>query len=117
MPAMHGRSSIALWICAAFAAAGLSGCSSDDTTARFLVAPDKYVLYSCPEIAREMTGLVAREKELRGLMVKAGTDVGDRMISSLAYDSEYLSIHGSINDLRASAAERHCPAPPGAAAH
>jgi hypothetical protein len=112
---MHGRLSIALSICAALVAAMLSGCASDDTTARFLVAPDKYVLYSCPEIAREMTGKQAREKELKDLMAKASAGAGGRVISGLAYDPEYLAVRGDINDLRASAAERHCPAAPGAA--
>ena len=113
---MHGRLSIALLICAALVAATLSGCASDDSTARLLVAPEKYMLYTCPEIAREMKGKQAREKELKDLMVKASADPGGRLISGLAYDSEYLSVRGEINDLRASAAERHCPEAPGAAA-
>lgn len=112
---MQGRSSIALSICAALAAGALSGCSSDDSTARLLVAPDKYVLYTCPEIAREMTGKLAREKELKDLMVKASADAGGRVISGLAYDPEYLAVRGEINDLRASAAERHCAEKPGSA--
>lgn len=108
--------SVSLSICAAFVAAVLSGCASDDSTARLLVAPDKYMLYNCPEIAREMKGKQAREKELKDLMAKASVDAGGRMISGLAYDSEYLSVRGEINDLRASAAERHCAPEPGAAA-
>ena len=113
---MHGRSFLALPICAAFVAVMLSGCASDDSTARFFVAPEKYMLYTCPEIAREMKGRQAREKELKDLMVKASADPGGRLISGLAYDSEYLSVRGEINDLRASAAERHCAPEPGAAA-
>ena len=113
---MQGRLSIALSICAAFTGGVLAGCSSNDTTARFLVAPEKYMLYNCAEMARELPGMIAREKELRGLMAKAGTDAGDRVISSLAYDSEYLAIRGSINDLRATAAEKKCTNVPGVAA-
>ena len=86
----------------------LAGCASDDATARLLVAPDKYVLYTCPEIARELTGKEAREKELGQLMAKAGTDPGGRMVSGLAYDPEYLSVRGEINDLHASAAAKNC---------
>ncbi len=101
---------------AAFAAGLLSGCASDDSAARFLVAPDKYVLYTCEEIAREIPVKMAREQELRALMVKAGDDPSGRLVSSLAYDPEYLSVRGEMNDLRASAAAKNCNAPPAAQA-
>jgi hypothetical protein len=108
---MPRRLSVISSICAAFVAAMLAGCASDDATSRLLVAPDKYVLYTCPEIARELTSKEAREKELGQLMAKAGADPGGRMVSGLAYDPEYLSVRGEINDLHASAAAKNCNAP------
>jgi hypothetical protein len=116
MPAMPSRLSFAFSVCAALAPAMLAGCASDDSAARFLVAPDKYVLYTCPEIAREMAGKEGREKELAQLMAKNGTDASARMISDLTYQPEYLSVRGEINDLHASAAAKNCNAPTGAAA-
>jgi hypothetical protein len=116
MPPMHWRPSVALAICTALAAAGLSGCASDDSTARLLVAPDKYVLYTCPEMAREMQVKTAREKELRDLMRKDGADAGARLIGGFTYDPEYLSVRGEINDLRATAANKNCTEVPGAGA-
>jgi hypothetical protein len=109
---MHWRSSVALPFCATLAAL-LSGCASDDSTARLLVAPDKYVLYSCPEIAREMKTKQEREKELRDLMDKDGSDAGARVISGFTYDPEYLSVRGEINDLRTTAANKNCTNMPG----
>jgi hypothetical protein len=81
-----------------------------------LVAPDKYVLYTCDEIAREMPGKQAREKELEQLKAKASADAGGGIIGGIAYDSEYLSIRGEMNDLRASAAAKNCNAPAAAPA-
>jgi hypothetical protein len=92
----------------------LPGCASDDSTSRLLVAPDKYVLYTCPEIAREMQTKQEREKELRDLMNKDGADSGARMIAGFTYDPEYLSVRGEINDLRATANEKNCTNVPGA---
>jgi hypothetical protein len=111
MPAMPRRLSVISSVCAALAAALPAGCASDDATSRMLVAPDKYVLYTCDEIAREMKGKEVREQELTALMAKAGTDAGARMISGMTYDPEYLSIRGEMNDLRASAAAKNCNAP------
>jgi hypothetical protein len=113
---MPTRLSISLSVCTTLAAALLAGCASDDSTSRLLVAPDKYVLYTCPEIAREMVGKEAREQELAVLMAKAGNDAGARMISGMTYDPEYLSVRGEINDLRASAAAKNCNAPAAAPA-
>jgi len=98
------------------ALAMLAGCTmSDDQAARFLVAPDKYTLYSCDEIARETLTKVAREQELQGLMAKAGTDSGGRLIGDIAYRPDYITVKGELNDLRQTAASKHCDGVPGAA--
>jgi hypothetical protein len=105
---MHRRSSVSLSICVALAMALLSGCASDDSTARLLVAPNKYVLYNCPEISREILLKQKREKELRDLMNKDSASAGARMIGGFTYDPEYLSVRGEINDLRATATDKNC---------
>ena len=105
---MHWRPFFVLSICAALAAATLAGCASDDSTAQLLVAPDKYVLYNCDAIALTMQEKNKREEELRELMAKADTGPGGRLIGSMAYDPEYLSVRGEINDLRATAASKNC---------
>jgi len=97
------------------ALAMLAGCTmSDDQAARFLVAPDKYTLYSCDEIARETLTKVAREAELQALMAKAGTDSGGRLIGDIAYRPDYITVRGELNDLRQTAVVKKCAGVPGA---
>jgi hypothetical protein len=108
---------IVLSFCAVFAAVALAACAmSDDQAARYLVAPDKYVLYSCNDIAREAQAKAAREKELQQLMAKANVDASGRLVSTIAYRPDYLTVHGEINELRAAAAAKHCDTAPGATA-
>ncbi len=95
-------------------AALLSGCAvSDDTVSSFLVAPGKYVLYNCDDIARTAKATQARQKELEQLMAKAGTGAG-QLISDATYGPDYASARGEMNNLRAAAAERKCNFVPGA---
>jgi len=100
----------------ALAAVLLGGCAmSDDQMARFVVAPDKYTLYTCDEIARETQTKAAREQELQQLRARASAASGGQLISSVAYDPDYLTVRGELNELRKAAAEKNCAAAPGAA--
>jgi hypothetical protein len=99
-------------IAATLLAASLAGCgaggSPDDQMARFLVAPDKFVLYNCAALAEKAAVDGAREKELTGLMIKAGLGAGGQIASSIAYRPEYLELHGEMNELRKAAAVKNC---------
>ena len=98
-------------------AALLGGCAmSDDKLARFLVSPDKYVLYSCEEIAAEAQRTAARQQELQQLMARAGTDSAGRLVSATAYRPDYVAAQGDMNELRAAAASKHCNFVPGESA-
>lgn len=103
-----------------FVAFVLSACTmSDDKMARWLVAPDKFMLYNCPEMVEKAQALMLRERELEGLMAKAGQGADGRLVSSVAYRPEYVSLQGEMNELRKTAAEKNCQlpsAPPPAAA-
>jgi hypothetical protein len=93
----------------AVASALLSGCAaSDDTSARFLVQPDRYQLYGCRELAEAAQTIGARERELEELMTKAGSDASGRAVSSVAYRPEYLQLRGLMNEIRRTAAEKKC---------
>ena len=85
----------------------LAGCTTsddstvpDDRVGRFLVAPDKFTLYNCPELAVRAKANSAREKELHGLMAKAGPGADGRLVSTIAYRPEYLELRGEMNELR-----------------
>ena len=103
-----------LCLIAVFAAASLPGCTaSDDTVARFLVAPDQYVLYNCPQLADTAQLNVTRQRELETLMAKANTDSAGRFVSGMAYRPEYAQLRGQMAELRKEAASKHCRFTPG----
>src|SRR5689334_4029090 len=79
-----------------FTSAALSGCASDDSAGRFLVQPDKYVLYNCRDLAAASQATATRQRELEGLMAKASTDSGGKIVSNLAYRPEYTQLHGEM---------------------
>ena len=96
------------------AAAALSGCAiSDDSAARFLVAPDHFVLYNCPQLAEAAQANAKRQRELELLMAKAGTDSAGRFVSGMAYQPEYTQLRGEMTELRKEAASKHCRFTPG----
>lgn len=107
IPALLGLVSIAV----------LTGCASEDSTARFLVQPDKYVLYNCKELADAGQANAARQRELEGLMTKAGTDTGGALVSDLTYRPEYTQLHGEMNELHRTALEKNCKTMPGTGGH
>ena len=98
-------------------AALLSGCTSsggpsDETLGRILFAPGKFALYTCPELADRATVNAARQHVLEGLMAKAGAGVGGRMVSGMAYRTEYLELRGAMVELRRVAVEKNCKVVP-----
>jgi hypothetical protein len=98
---------------AALLAAGLCACTmSDDTLSRFLVAPDKYVLYTCPQIADELAKKQKEEQKLTALMAQASQGAGGGVIGRIAYRPDYLSAHGEEIDLRQAAAAKNCTGMP-----
>jgi len=117
MTSMLLRLPLTAFFAAMLAAGALSGCgTSDDKMASFLVAPGKYVLYDCVDIARETKTTLARQKELQQLMAKAGTgtDTTGRLIGEATYGTDLATTRGQMRDLRAAAAERKCDFVPGA---
>ena len=102
------RSSIA-----ALAALALAGCASEEAVSRFLVPPDKYVLYSCSELATASQTTLTRQHELEMLMAKAEVGPGGQLASAMAYRPEYLQLRGEMDQLRKTADEKNCKFVPG----
>jgi len=76
-----------------------------------LVAPDKYILYSCAELATVAQGIAYQQLALEALITKAGSDAAGRFVSNQAYRPEYLSLRGQMYQLRKTAAEKNCNLP------
>jgi hypothetical protein len=105
-------------VAAALLAASLVGCAAsdgtpDDKMGRFLVAPNKYVLYNCAQIAEQAKATAAREKELEQLTAKAGPGADGQLVSSITYRPEYLELRGNMIELRRAAAIKNCKFVPG----
>lgn len=86
----------------------------EDRLGKFLVAPGKYQLYDCQQLAQQSTHYVRREKELRQAKAQAEAAPAGQLVSSLAYGSEYGQVRGNIDELRREVKEKKCnPPPPG----
>ena len=105
--AMTGSGTSGILI-AALIVAALGGCTSDDTAGRFLVEPDKYVLYTCAEMAAQMQANAARQRKLEELTAKANAGSGGQIMSTVAYRPEYLQLRGEMNELRRTSADKKC---------
>lgn len=74
-----------------------------------LVNPDKFRFHTCPQLAREMTKLHDRSRELRALYDKATRD--SPLVARAAYEADYLSTVGNMQLIEAAARERNCDPP------
>ena len=93
---------------ATLATAALGGCASEDAAGRFLVTPDKFVLYNCVQLSDAAQANFARQQQLEKLMAKAGTGAGAEIVSDLAYRPEYVQLRGEMNELRKATAAKNC---------
>jgi len=101
----------------ALAATLLSGCAaSDDASGRFLVQPERYQLYNCRDLAQAAQVIGERQRELEGLMAKAGVDASGRFVGTVAYRPEYVQLRGLMNEIRRTATEKKCKFSPDEAA-
>lgn len=90
-------------------ALALPACTmSDDNMSRFLVAPGKFELYSCPELVEQARASGKRRRELEQLMAKAGQEPSGRLVNTLAYRPDYLSAQGEMRDVREAAVAKKC---------
>lgn len=110
---MIGLNYIPRLIAATLLAASLAACagqggSGDDTMARLLVAPDRFVLFNCEQLSVRATVIVTRQKELEALMAKAGPSADGQLASAITYRPEYLELRGDMIELRKAAAARNC---------
>ncbi len=87
----------------------LSACvGADDDMARFLVAPGKFDLYTCPDLMQQAAANSQRRLELERLIGKARQDAGGEFVGALVFRPEYLAAQGEWRDLREAAAAKKC---------
>lgn len=88
--------------------ATLSACSNVED---LFVAPGKYAIYNCDELATAGRAAAAREHELKALMSKAEKGSGGTVVNALAYRSEYLETQGQLKQLEQMALDKRCDTP------
>ena len=93
----------------AIIATALAGCAvSDESADRFLVAPGRYALYNCVQLAKAAQAIGSRQRKLELLMTKAETDSVGVLVSSAAYRPEYAELRGMMSQLQKTAADKNC---------
>ncbi len=105
------RRGFRLGVVPAFALAGLAlaGCgTSADGPGALNVDPGRYSAFHCNDLATRWKVLVAREKELRGLMDKANDGGAGALIGTLAYRSDYDSVLTEEKLIQREAADKKC---------
>jgi len=110
---MTARTYIPRLAIAALLAALLSACAGpsgpgDDSMARFMSAPDKFVLFNCEQLATRAASIVTRQKELEALMAKAGPGADGQLASAITYRPEYVELRGDMIELSKTAAAKNC---------
>jgi ADP-ribosylglycohydrolase len=114
MPATHNHLRM---IAAALAALTLAACAGDPqqeaAAQHFLVAPGKYALFNCQQLAQQAATNLQRQHELEALMARAGADSGGNLVSAVAYRPEYVQLRGELADMQSTAIEKKCDSVPG----
>jgi hypothetical protein len=114
---MTANPNVRTMFAAVFLAGALGGCASpsgnaDDSTASFFVAPDRFVLYNCEQLATKAASVATRQKELQALTAQAGTGADGQLVSALAYRPEVISLRADMNELHKAAAAKNCKSMP-----
>jgi hypothetical protein len=96
----------------------LAACAGtqDDSVERFFVAPGKYTLYNCAQLAQAATANEKRQRELEALIARAGPGAAGGLVAATAYKPEYYQKRGEMTEMRRTAAEKNCKFVPGQAA-
>jgi hypothetical protein len=89
-------------------AAIVSACGTSGDMSRLLVAPGKYDIYSCPQIADRMQTTEEEGQKLEALIARASQDESGKIIGNIAYGPDYLANRGEMRELRKSAAAKNC---------
>jgi hypothetical protein len=90
----------------------LGGCGLSDERLGTLVSDRaQYEIYTCDQLLAQDKNLAQRLGELDALMRKAEADTGGAVVNAVAYKPEYISVRGSLDQVRAVEADKKCEPP------
>ena len=87
----------------------LAACSSTfESLGDPMIAPGKFDLLKCPDLARRSVLASQREKELMSLMDRANQDAVGPVVNTMVYAPDLASVRAELELLRKTAAEKNC---------
>jgi hypothetical protein len=87
----------------------LAACTATlDDVGGLYVAPGKFDLLKCPDLAKRSTVASNREKQLISLMDRANQDVAGPVVNAMVYSNDLNTVRAELALLRKTAAEKHC---------
>jgi hypothetical protein len=87
----------------------LSACSSTlESLGDPMIAPGKFDLLKCPDLANRSLLASKREKELMSLMDRANQDAAGPMVNTMVYGPELASVRSELELLHRTAGEKNC---------
>jgi len=90
------------------ATAILIGSCAYAQAASFFVDPSHYDLYNCDQLNTAHKTVGKRVAELKGLMAKAETGFAGGLMSGLAYQSEFVTARGELEQIEENRQKRNC---------
>jgi hypothetical protein len=96
--------------CGAFLLAStVAACSTTlEDMGGLYVAPGKFDLLKCPDLARRSMQASAREQQLTSLMDRANQDAAGPVVNALVYSTDLSTVRAELALLRKTAAEKNC---------
>ena len=94
----------------ALAAGVLPACAQQtgERVEQFFVAPGKYILYDCAQLAAVEVRYIERDKELKRLIARAKEGPAGGLISTFVYDPDYYSNLGELHDVQREQRAKNC---------
>ena len=89
-------------------AAGTLSASAQERVEQFFVAPGKYILYDCAQLAAVEVRYIERDKELKRLIARAKEGPAGGLISTFVYDPDYYSNLGELHDVQREQRAKNC---------
>ena len=101
------KTALAMIALAATAASALPA-YAQERVEQFFVAPGKYILYDCAQLAAVEVRYIERDKELKRLIARAKEGPAGGLISTLVYDPDYYSNLGELHDVQREQRAKNC---------
>jgi hypothetical protein len=94
----------------ALLSSALAGCGTitAQTGSSAYIAPGKFDIYTCSDIAERGQIVQKRKDELEQLMGRASGGAGGSIVNSIAYRTEYMQNRDELTELSRASADKQC---------